>query len=107
MQESAMTTDRPSRLKPWKKQGLSYFEWCVKQEEEKHIRHAPKIDSYLPRPPVGALLYVETTGTEPYRDLRRYFVERLPGGCLVYWLGKGPPSNAQPIMRPVDLWPAG
>jgi hypothetical protein len=34
-----------------------------------------KADLYLPRPPVSPLRYIEPTGTEEYRDLRRYFVE--------------------------------
>lgn len=52
------------------------------------MRKRLKADLYLPRPPVGALRFIEPTETPEYRDLRRYVVERLPGGCVVYWLGR-------------------
>ncbi len=47
-----------------------------------------KIDLYLPLPQAALPRPVAAPRPEAYGNLRRYTAERLPGGCVVIWLGR-------------------
>jgi hypothetical protein len=85
--EQVMSSDKSERHRPWREQGLTYFEWCMRQAREENRRRFSMADAYLPKP------VAERHPPQPAQSRRHYIAERLAGGCVVFWLGKMEPIS--------------
>jgi hypothetical protein len=60
------------------------------------MRKRLKIDLYMPRPSTDGLRAIEPAEPEIEKQSEptRYTVERVVGGCVVYWLGRREPGRS-------------